>query len=101
MGEVLTWQQQEIDDAVRELVVKNFPKAVAHRIEITSDTGHYGDPILRIRIMVEPFSAATGPGMVDLTRILRERLIAHNVDDFPIVSYVSKKDLEQLTRGSR
>ena len=84
--------EAQVAEAIRELVVKRYGDRVECRVEVRPDTDGEGDNVLRVTIMLEPISAFRDDVPVGFVRQVRNRLAAQDITDFPIISYVSKKD---------
>ena len=84
----------KIGEVVSNLVRDRFPNAKIVDVKITEDTDYEDDVVLRVQVVFEPngdtLDAAATSGFV---RHLRPKLSDIGVMAFPVMSFVSERDV--------
>jgi hypothetical protein len=89
----------EIKEAISEVVRERFVGDLITSVNVSAAEGSDGDPIFKVFVV---FESASGKDTLDedkmlgLVRHIMQRLESMNVDEFPLVSFVSKKDAAKL-----
>jgi len=89
----------EIEAAIAAAVKENFTSASVVGLNIRAGEDHDGDKVLRIHVI---FDDGRGKGWPDpretvsLTGHIRSNLAKLDFHDFPLVSFVSKRDFPKL-----
>jgi hypothetical protein len=84
--------------ALYELLCDQFSRELINEVLVEHDHDNDGDPVLRITVVVEDdkMSQLDRHKLVGLVRQIRSMLESEPVDEFPIVSFVSKNDLGKM-----
>jgi len=91
----------KLENVVRNLLSERFPEAVVERIFIRADADQDGDKILRIMVVLSSQVDKLGrDNLVGFVRHLRPKLSEIEMDDFPIVGFVSASEAKKLKLGS-
>jgi len=96
--EMMDEQLPLIEKVFYGLLCERFSKDAINRVVVKSDCDSDGDRVLRVIVVLEANGKETldAKKMVGLVRHLRSTLEAKNIDDFPMVSFVSKKEAGKL-----
>lgn len=86
-----------LTEFVEAVVRRQFSDAVVDHVTVKPDLDHDGDPILRVTVVVQDEYAKLDPAkVVETSRSLWFELGDAGVEDFPIVSYMTKSDAAGL-----
>ena len=88
----MRWNRVAVEGVVRDLATERFGQAMEFEVDVQPDFDSDGEPILRITIVVESTSALSTSGLTSFVRHLRSQLAAQDVEDFPVITYVSKAE---------
>lgn len=92
-------EHRYLDAAVEETVKERFPDVRIYSIKVEPDVDNDGDKIYRISIVFEHGAQTVDvKKMAGFVRHLLPRLENINEDGFPIVSFISKDDVQKLRR---
>lgn len=85
---------EAINKVIYDIVCERFTKEAINKVVVKSDHDSDGDPVLRVVIVLEANNnvALDSRKMVGLVRHIRSKLEDEKLNDFPVVSFVSKKE---------
>ncbi|MGH7067583.1 MAG: hypothetical protein ACREFO_05135 [Acetobacteraceae bacterium] len=85
---------------IEEVVKERFPGTRVHEVLVEPDLDNDDDPVLRITVVLEstPEDLARDR-LVGFVRHLKSRLLEAEIEEFPLVSFVSKKEAGALGLG--
>jgi len=88
---------ESLNELVGKIVKRQFSEAAIHSVNVKSDVDSDGDAVLRITIVFETSGKTLDRNkMVGLVRHIRSELTNMESDSFPLVSFISKKEAENL-----
>lgn len=88
---------QDQQTIVEEVLSECFPGTRVHQVLVEPDLDQDGDPVLRITVVLEgaPEDLARDR-LVGFVRHLKSRLIKADIEEFPLVSFVSRNEARAL-----
>ena len=90
-----------LTELVEAVIRRQFSDGVIHAVAVKPDVDHDGDAILRVTVVVEKEVKTLDSGKkLGLVRHLRPELAEVGIEDFPIVSYMTKADAAKLNLES-
>lgn len=90
-----------LTELVEAVVRRQFSDAAIHAVTVKPDVDHDGDAILRVAVVVQDGVERLDPAkVVDTLGLLWSALGDAGTESFPIVSYRTKADAEELERES-
>ena len=90
-------------ETIYDLLCERFSKEAINSVVVKSDRDSDGDRVLRIIVVLEVNhrKLIDGRKMVGLVRHIRTKLDeTQSIDDFPMISFVSKKEAGKLLEAS-
>jgi hypothetical protein len=89
--------EREVNEAVWAVLRDRFPDAKVANVSVRPDVDRDGDDILRVVIVLDgTLSSLDKKELFGFVRHLRSRLETVNREEFPVLSFVSKKDAKQM-----
>lgn len=86
-----------LTELVEAVIRRQFSDAVINTVAVKPDVDHDGDDILRVTVVVQDGIERLDPDKaVGLIRHLRPELAEAGIENFPIVSYMTKADAARL-----
>ena len=88
---------RDLEEIVKGLLSERFPRARIDDVIVRSDVDDDGDKILRIMVVLDANgSSLDRDRLVGFVRHLKPRLAEANSTEFPLLSFVSKKEASKL-----
>lgn len=89
-----------LTELVATVIRRQFSDASIHDVAVKPDVDHDGDAILRVTVVVEKEVKMDSGKMLGLVRHLRPELAEVGIENFPVVSYMTKADAAKLNLES-
>ena len=91
-----------IEKVIYNLLCERFSKEAISKVVVKPDHDSDGDPVLRVVVVLEVNKkvALDSRKMVGLVRHIRSKLDSEKFDEFPMVSFVSKKEAGKLLEAT-
>lgn len=86
-----------LQQLVSQVVKERFHGVAIDRVEVMPDVDHDGDPVLRITVVFDAeIEDVDVDELVALARHLRPKLIERGEQAFPMTSFMTKRDYDDL-----
>ena len=87
----------KLEGIVRSLLTDRFPEAKINGVIIKADTDNDGDKILRITVVVaSAMENLDRDSLLGFVRLLRPELEAAEYDAFPVMSFISAREVGKM-----
>lgn len=90
-------RHKTLETIVRELLTEMFPDAYVDKVVVKSTFDSDGDPVLDITVVLEEGrSPLDKEKLLGFVRHLKTRLLAAKCKEFPLLSFVSRREANRL-----
>lgn len=88
----------DVQTTIEDVVRKRLSDAMIDDVIVWEDVDHYGDDILRVRVIFDSRKSRLDPQKtLGMVRLVREALAEIGEERFPIFYYVSRAEAKGLT----
>lgn len=89
--------KKTIERVIRAVTDERFPKGSIVGLSIARDFDFEGDPLLVVHLIVDKEGQLDARETAGITRHVRSKLAEIGEDAFPLVSFISRAEAEDLT----
>jgi hypothetical protein len=91
---------EKITRLIREALLSQFPDVGVDRVFVVSEVDADGDKILRVFVGLDGKNLRDREKLVSAPRIVRKRLADAKISESPVLSFLSKQDMNKIKRAA-
>lgn len=86
---------EKIEDIIKLVLAEQFPNADTYQVLVKEDCDDDGERIYDVRVIMESTKTFDAEKAVSLPRLIMNKLDRDEEFAFPVMSYISKAELER------